>query len=115
MLPADERMRNIRIDFSGPQLRLIEVASLRVSDENRIFLDFHAQNAGNEIKLEGDAGRLSAKDLCVQTNGIDPQLHLPALETAGEELSLFVEMQARAKMRTELKQRVTHAGLPNLA
>jgi hypothetical protein len=88
----------VRIDFSGPRLRLIELASLRVSDENRNFLDFPAQNAWDEIHLQGDAQRLeSAGDLRVKTEGIDPQLHLPTFKEAREDLPLFVEMQARAK------------------
>jgi len=97
-LPVDARVRNIRIDFSGPQLRLIEIACLRVSDEKRNFLDFPAQNSWNEIRLEGDAERLDlAKDFRVKTDGIDPQLYLPTFEEAHEKLPLFVEMRARAK------------------
>jgi SAM-dependent methyltransferase len=97
-LPVNAPVRNVRVDFSGPQLRLIEIASLRVSDEKRNFLDFPVQNAWNEIRLDGDAERLkSAEDLRVKTDGIDPQLHLPALQEAAEELPLFVEMQARVK------------------
>ena len=97
-LPVNARVRNVRIDFSGPQLRLVEIASLRVSDEKRNLLDFPAQNAWNEIRLDGDAERLeSAEDFRVKTDGIDPQLHLPTLQEAAEELPLFVEMQARMK------------------
>jgi SAM-dependent methyltransferase len=97
-LPVSARVRNVRVDFSGPQLRLIEIASLRVSDEKRNLLDFPTQNAWNEIRLDGDAKRLkSAEDLRVKTDGIDPQLHLPALQEAVEELPLFVEMEARVK------------------
>jgi len=97
-LPADAPAQNVRIDFSGPQLRLIEIGSLRVSDEERNLLDFPAKNAWNEIHLHGDAERLeSAKTFCVKTDGIDPQLHLPSLQSANEVLSLFVEMLARAK------------------
>jgi hypothetical protein len=87
---------NARIDFSGPQLRLIEIASLRVSDGKRNFLSFPAQNTWMEIQLYGDAERLeSAKHLRVKTDGIDPQLHLPVFQDAAKELPLFVEMQAR--------------------
>jgi len=97
-LPADAQVRSVRIDFSGPRLRLIELASLRVSDKNRNFLDFPAQNAWDEIHLQGDAERLeSAGDLRVKTEGIDPQLHLPTFKEAREDLPLFVEMRARAK------------------
>jgi SAM-dependent methyltransferase len=97
-LPADARVRSVRIDFSGPRLRLIELASLRVSDEKRNFLDFPAQHAWDKIHLQGDAERLeSASDLRVKTEGIDPQLHLPTFKEAREDLPLFVEMQARAK------------------
>jgi hypothetical protein len=99
-LPEATLVSNVRIDFSGPQLRLVEIASLRVSDGKRNFVDFPAQNTWKEIQLYGDAERLeSAKHLCVKTDGIDPQLHLPTLETASEELSLFVEMRARAKCK----------------
>jgi hypothetical protein len=38
-------------------------------------------------------------NLCVQTNGIDPQLHLPMLQEVCEKAPLFVEMQARAKCK----------------
>jgi hypothetical protein len=97
-LPADTLVGNVRIDFSGPQLRLIEIASVRVSDGKRNFLDFPAQNTWEEIHLYGDAERLeSAKHLCVKTDGIDPQLHLPVLQAVNKELPLFVEMQARAR------------------
>ena len=95
-LPADMLMSNVRVDFSGPQLRLIEIASLRVSDGKRNFVDFPAQNTWNEIHLYGDAERLeSAKHLRVKTDGIDPQLHLPMFQDAGKELPLFVELYAR--------------------
>jgi SAM-dependent methyltransferase len=97
-LPAEAPARNVRIDFSGPQLRLIEIKSLRVSDGRRNFLAFPSKNGWSEIQLYGDAERLESPDgLHVKTDGIDPQLHLPTLEMAGEELSLFVEMQGRAK------------------
>jgi SAM-dependent methyltransferase len=97
-LPTNACVRNVRIDFSGPQLRIIEIASLRVCDGMRNFLHFPVQNGWDEIQLYGDAERLeSPNKLRVKTDGIDPQLHLPSLETAGEELSLFVEMQARVK------------------
>jgi len=77
---------------------LIEIASLRVSDEKRNLLDFPVQNAWNEIHLHGDAERLeSPKELRVKTEGIDPQRYLPTLEAASEELPLFVEMQARLR------------------
>ena len=86
------------LTLSGPQLRLIEIASLRVSDEKRNLLDFPAQNAWNEIHLHGDAECLeSPKELRVKTEGIDPQLYLPTLEAASEELPLFVELQARVR------------------
>jgi len=98
-LPAEAQARNVRIDFSGPQLRLIEIASLRVSDEKRNLLDFPAQNAWNEIHLYGDAERLeSPKELRVKTEGIDPQLYLPTLEAASEELRLFVESAGAREM-----------------
>ncbi len=91
-------VRNVRVDFSGPQLRLIEIASLRVADEKRNFLEFPARNHWNEIELQGDAERLeSAGDLRIKTEGIDPQLHFPTFKEANEDLPLFVEMQARAK------------------
>ena len=91
-------MRNVRIDFSGPQLRLIKIASLRVSDGKRNFLDFTAKNTWNEIELHGDAECLeSAKTFSVKIDGVDPQLHLPTLEEGSKELPLFVEMRARAK------------------
>ena len=91
-------MRNVRVDFSGPQLRLIEIASLRVADEKRNFLEFPARNHWNEIELRGDAERLeSAGDLRIKTEGIDPQLHFPTFKEPNEDLPLFVEMKARAK------------------
>jgi SAM-dependent methyltransferase len=97
-LPSDTRVRNVRIDFSGPQLRLIKIASLRVSDGKRNFLDFPANNTWNEIELHGDAECLeSAKTFSVKTDGVDPQLHLPTLEEGSKEVPLFVEMRARAK------------------
>jgi hypothetical protein len=97
-LPADACVHSVRIDFSGPRLRLIEIASLRVSDEKQIFLNFPAQNAWDEIHLQGDAERLeSPGDLRLETEGIDPQLHLPSLQESAETLPRFVEMQARVK------------------
>jgi SAM-dependent methyltransferase len=97
-LPAEAPVRSLRVDFSGLGLRLIEIASLRVSDEKQNFLDFPVQNPWGEIHLQGDAERLeSAGDLRIKTEGIDPQLHLPTLKEAREHLPLFVEMQVRAK------------------
>ena len=96
-LPVNARVRNVRIDFSGPQLRLVEIASLRVSDEKRNLLDFPAQNAWNEIRLDGDAERLeSAEDFRVKTDGIDPQLHLPTLQEAGRRVCRFLWRCRRA-------------------
>ena len=97
-LPADAPVRSVRIDFSGLRLRLIEIASLRISDERQNFLDFPIQNPWDKIHLQGDAERLeSAGDLRIKTEGIDPQLHLPTFKEAREDLPLFVEMQVRAK------------------
>jgi hypothetical protein len=45
-----------------------------------------------------------AEILRVQTSGVDPQLHLPTLAKTGEELPLFVEIQARVKCELKLKQ-----------
>jgi hypothetical protein len=98
-------VRNIRIDFAGPQLRLIEIASLRVADDKRSFLKFPTQNGWNEIQLNGDAERLAAAEILrVKTSGVDPQVHLPTLAKTGEELPLFVEMQARVECERKLKR-----------
>ena len=97
-LPINACVSNVRIDFSGPQLRLLEIGSLRVSDGKRNLLAFPSKNGWSEIQLYGDAERLESPDgLRVKTDGIDPQLHFPALAEAGAELPLFVEMRARAK------------------
>ena len=91
-------VRNVRIDFSGPQLRLVEIESLRISVGKRNFLAFSSKNGWSEIQLYGDAERLdSAKDFRVRTDGIGPQHDLPTFEEPKEKLPLFVEMLARAK------------------
>ncbi|HEX4640089.1 MAG TPA: class I SAM-dependent methyltransferase [Chthoniobacterales bacterium] len=86
-LPPGAGAAPLRIDFVSA-LTTIEIASIRLSSAP-------AQPDFNSIHVRGDAERLpDASLLRLRITGIDPQLHLPAIETPADR-PLFVEMRLR--------------------
>jgi hypothetical protein len=86
-LPPGAGAAPLRIDFVSA-LTTIEIASLRVGGAL-------TQPDFDSIEVRGDAERLPDDSLLrFRISGIDPQLHLPALETPADG-SLCIEMQLR--------------------
>ena len=86
-LPPGAGAAPLRIDFVSA-LTTIEIASIRLSSAS-------TQPDFNSIEVRGDAERLPDNTLLrLRITGIDPQLHLPAIETPADE-KLFVEMRLR--------------------
>src|SRR2546423_5532964 len=93
-LPPGAGAAPLRIDFVSA-LTTIEIASLRLTANNETC--FRAERPGqfDSIAIRGDAERLSDDTLLrLEITGIDPQLYLPLLETAGTS-RLFLEMRVR--------------------
>jgi hypothetical protein len=89
-LPPGAGAAPLRIDFVSA-LTTIEIASIRVSSGDREYFssDFAA------ITVRGDADRLPDPEILrLKITGIDPQLHLPKIETARRG-GLFLEMRLR--------------------
>jgi hypothetical protein len=86
-LPPGGGAAPLRIDFVSA-LTTIEIASIRLSSAS-------TQADFDSIEVRGDAERLpDDSHLRLQITGIDPQLHLPAIETPADE-KLCVEMRLR--------------------
>lgn len=86
-LPPGARAAPLRIDFVSA-LTTIEIASIRLSGVS-------TQPDFDSIVVRGDAERLpDASLLRLKITGVDPQLHLPAIETPADEV-LLVEMRVR--------------------
>jgi len=86
-LPTGAGAAPLRIDFVSA-LTTIEIASIRLSNAS-------TQPDFDSIDVRGDAERLSDESLLrFKVTGIDPQLHLPAIETPADR-PLFVEMRLR--------------------
>jgi hypothetical protein len=86
-LPAGAGAAPLRIDFVSA-LTTIEIASIRLSSAS-------TQPDFDSIDVRGDAERLRDESLLrLKITGIDPQLHLRAMETPADR-PLFVEMRLR--------------------
>ncbi|MFN2622330.1 MAG: class I SAM-dependent methyltransferase [Chthoniobacterales bacterium] len=86
-LPPGAGAAPLRIDFVSA-LTTIEISSIRLSNAS-------SQPDFDSIEVRGDAERLPDESLLrLRITGIDPQLHLPAIETPADAL-LFVEMRLR--------------------
>jgi hypothetical protein len=86
-LPPGAGTAPLRIDFVSA-LTTIEIESIRLSGAS-------TQPDFDSIQVRGDAERLPADSLLrLKITGIDPQLHLPAIETPADR-PLFVEMRLR--------------------
>ena len=87
-LPPGAGAAPLRIDFVSA-LTTIEIAALRLNGAR-------TQPDLNSIEVRGDAERLGGHDslLRFRITGIDPQLHLPAIETPADD-SVVVEMRLR--------------------
>jgi hypothetical protein len=93
-LPADAGAAPLRIDFVSA-LTTIEIASIRLVSDNHEHFRAVKRTDFDAIAVRGDALRLpEEKVLRLQITGIDPQLYLPAIETAGAG-RLFLEMRLR--------------------
>lgn len=97
-LPAHARIRGLRLDFSGPTLRSIELDKLTVSSAERKILGFPRPKSWSEIRLRGDVEKIGSADgiLHLKTGGRDPQLYLPPLpENFDQALPLIVDLKAK--------------------
>ena len=94
LLPRDAGTSPLRIDFVSP-LTIIEVASLRLISNGVVRFQAANEKAFATIVCSGDGKRLPDFNfLRLRITGMDPQLYLPAMESAaGERLAL--EMRLR--------------------
>jgi SAM-dependent methyltransferase len=93
-LPNGAAANPLRIDFMRTG-DLIEISKLRVFTEASEYFVAADASGFDRIAVRGDAQRLPDDSLLrLKITGIDPQLHLPAIETPADG-SLFVEMRLR--------------------
>jgi len=93
-LPAGAGAAPLRIDFVSA-LTTIEIAAIRVVADNREYFSATTRADFDAIAIRGDAERVDRENtLGLKITGIDPQLYLPNVETAGQS-RLFLEMRIR--------------------
>lgn len=93
-LPSGAGAAPLRIDFVSA-LTTIQIASLRLTAENKDCFRADRPDQFDSIAIRGDAERLPDDTLLqLKVTGIDPQLYLPLIETAGAS-RLFLEMRVR--------------------
>jgi hypothetical protein len=93
-LPPGAGAAPLRIDFVSA-LTTIEIASIRLTVDGRECFSAAAKADFDGIVIGGDAQSLPGENLLrLKITGIDPQLYLPHVETAGAS-RLFLEMRLR--------------------
>jgi hypothetical protein len=93
-LPPGAGAAPLRIDFVSA-LTTIEIASIRLTADGRECFSAAAKADFDGIAIRGDAQSLPGENLLrLKITGIDPQLYLPNVETAGAS-RLFLEMRLR--------------------
>lgn len=93
-LPPGAGAAPLRIDFVSA-LTTIEIASIRLVSDDRECFSATTKADFDAIAMRGDAKRLPDQMLLrLQITGIDPQLYLPVIETAGAN-RLVLEMRLR--------------------
>ncbi|MFL6589342.1 MAG: class I SAM-dependent methyltransferase, partial [Chthoniobacterales bacterium] len=93
-LPAGMRAAPLRIDFVSA-FTTIEIESISIMSENAICFRADNPSAFDAIAVRGDAQRLPDEQVFrLKITGVDPQLYLPDIETAGTS-RLSLEMRLR--------------------
>ena len=93
-LPPGAGAAPLRIDFVSA-LTTIEIASIHLGAGRETYFRAEEPSQFDSIAVRGDAERLpDEKVLRLKITGIDPQLYLPRVETAGAG-RLFLEMRMR--------------------
>ena len=93
-LPPGAGAAPLRIDFVSA-LTTIDIASIAVTAGDQNYFRADDRSAFDAIGVRGDAERLpDEKALRIKITGIDPQLYLPAIGTAGGD-RLFLQMRLR--------------------
>jgi Methyltransferase domain len=93
-LPHGAGAAPLRIDFVSA-LTTIEIASIHLSDGRNSYFRADERSQFDSVAIRGDADRLpDEKLLRLAVTGVDPQLYLPRVETAGAD-RLFLEMRLR--------------------
>ena len=92
-LPPGAGAAPLRIDFVSA-LTTIEIASIRLAHESGALFAVDEHTGFDAVRICGDAERIPDRTLRLRVTGIDPQLYLPAIETAGAG-RLFLEIRLR--------------------
>ena len=93
-LPPNAMAAPLRIDFVSA-LTTIEIARIAISAGDRTYFSATESSGFDSIQVRGDAERVSGEGpLRLRITGVDPQLHLPYVETAGaSRLSLGMQLR----------------------
>lgn len=91
-LPPDAGAAPLRIDFVSA-LTTIEIASIRLTKRDAIYLTADEDNGFDTIRVAGDAERVPSHALRLRVTGIDPQLYLPAINLPADEAPSVLEMR----------------------
>ncbi len=95
-LPQGAGAAPLRIDFVSA-LTTIEIASIRVTSSDHPYFSATTKTDFDSIAVRGDAERFSDERLLrFKITGIDPQLYLPRIETAGD-APLLVQLRLRVR------------------
>ena len=94
-LPPDAGAAPLRIDFVSA-LTTIEIAAIRLTGSGYNYFSAANKADFDSIAVRGDAQRLPDDSLLrLKITGIDPQLHLPAIETPASAEPLIVKLRLR--------------------
>ncbi len=92
-LPPGAGAAPLRIDFVSA-LTTIEIASIRLTKGSETLFTADEQTRFDAVRVGGDGERVAGHALRLRVTGIDPQLYLPAIESAGES-RLVLKMRLR--------------------
>ena len=92
-LPPGAGAAPLRIDFVSA-LTTIEIALIRLAQESGALFAVDEHTGFDAVRICGDAERIPGRTLRLRVTGIDPQLYLPAIETAGAG-RLYLEIRLR--------------------
>jgi len=92
-LPPGAGAAPLRIDFVSA-LTTIEIASIRLAQKSGALFAADEHTGFDAVRIRGDAERIPGRSLRLRVTGIDPQLYLPAIETAGAG-RLYLEIRLR--------------------
>jgi hypothetical protein len=94
-LPRGALASPLRTDFVSP-LTTIDVASIRLTQAERICFSAPDDTQFDSIALSGDAERLaSPTSLRLKITGVDPQLYLPVVPLPSSEEPLVLHLRLR--------------------